>query len=380
MSRARLWIPALLVATAGLVEIWVVTLQEPGFAGPRAIDTAGVLALGAGLLARRRYPVAGLALVVAGAAAEWPYLRETGQLTFEAFLSMLIAVASLGVHAPLRRAYAGLALALAVLTAGHVADVAADILEPAETLGVYIVLAAAFGGGRLIRSRSASARASEARAARLEAEREQIVAEERRRMARELHDVVGHAISTILLQVGGARQVMASDPRDAERAMLAAEASGREALAELRRLVGLLREDDGEAELRPAPGLSGLQRLAEQTRTAGLPVELEIPDEAADLPAGVELAAYRIVQEALTNALKHAGAAHARVVVRRDPRAVHLEISDDGHGATSNGTAGHGLIGMRERVALYGGELDAGPGGEGGFVVRARLPLEATPS
>jgi signal transduction histidine kinase len=202
------------------------------------------------------------------------------------------------------------------------------------------------------------------------------VGEERRRIARDLHDVVAHAVGVMTVQAGAARLVLEDDPSRAREPLLAVEQAGRQALGELRRLLGILRRDEREPALRPQPGLAALQELAAQAERAGLPVELIFEGAPARLPAGLDLAAYRIVQEALTNTRKHAGPARARVAVRYAPEALELEITDDGRPA-ANGGSGHGLIGMRERVALYGGQLDAGPRPQGGFTIHAHLPLQA---
>jgi signal transduction histidine kinase len=218
--------------------------------------------------------------------------------------------------------------------------------------------------------RAERARESEARAA---------AAEERARIAREMHDVVAHSLSVMVVQAEAAEAMLDSAPDRARRPLAAVQETGRGALGELRRMLGVLREvaDEGPA-LAPQPGLSGLDELVRQVREAGLPVSVRVEGEPRPLPPGIDLSAYRIVQEGLTNALKHAGPASAEVVVRYGPRELELEVRDDGRGrgSGSNG-GGHGLLGMRERVALYGGELAAGPRPGGGFALTARLPLEA---
>jgi signal transduction histidine kinase len=221
--------------------------------------------------------------------------------------------------------------------------------------------------------RAERARATEARAA---------AAEERARIAREMHDVVAHSLSVMVVQAEAAEAMLDADPERARRPLAAVQQTGRGALTELRRMLGVLREmaDEGAA-LAPQPGLSGLDDLARQVRDAGLPVRVRVEGEPRPLPPGIDLSAYRIVQEGLTNALKHAGPASAEVVVRYGPRDLELEVRDDGRGrgGGANG-GGHGLLGMRERVALYGGELAAGPRPEGGFALTARLPLEVLSS
>jgi signal transduction histidine kinase len=203
------------------------------------------------------------------------------------------------------------------------------------------------------------------------------VVEERARIARELHDAIAHNVSMMVVQAGAERRVLEGAGRGSTHETLQAiEQIGRGALTEMRRMVGMLRGDDDDP-LAPQPGLADLPMLVDQVRDAGLPVEFAVEGEAQPLPVGLELSAYRIVQEALTNALKHAGDAHASVRVRYGPESLELEIVDDGPGAAAPvAGAGHGLVGMRERVALYGGTFAAGrDGAGGGFAVRVLLPV-----
>jgi signal transduction histidine kinase len=204
------------------------------------------------------------------------------------------------------------------------------------------------------------------------------VAAERAAIARELHDVVAHHMSVMVVQAGAARAVSGSDPAATAEALRQIEASGRTGLAEMRRLLEVLKaENDGDGRA-PQPGLARLDELLDAMRASGLPVEAVVEGAPRPLSPGVDLSAYRIVQEALTNALRHAGGASARVVVRYDPDALELEIADDGPGPPDDleASGGHGLIGMRERVQLFGGVLEAGARPGGGFLVRARLPSE----
>ena len=197
-------------------------------------------------------------------------------------------------------------------------------------------------------------------------------AEERRRIAREMHDVVAHSVSVMVVQAGGARRILARDPERAVEAAAHIEDVGRAALTEMRRLLGVLQHGDERA---PQPTLRELDALVERTRTAGLPVSLTVEGEPRPLPAGMDLAAYRVVQEALTNAIKHAGAAPTEVTVRWQPSHLELEIVDNGARAANGNGGGHGLVGMQERVRLYDGELRTGRRDGGGFAVVARLPL-----
>jgi signal transduction histidine kinase len=214
------------------------------------------------------------------------------------------------------------------------------------------------------------------RALRFELHQRAAVAEERARIARELHDVIAHSVAVMTVQAGAAETLLASDPARAAGPVRAVQETGREALTEMKRLVGMLREGDDEIGLAPQPGMAQLDALLAQMREAGLAVDLEVDGTPRPLPAGVELSAYRIVQEALTNAIKHADCGHVRVAIRYTDTDVELEVADDGRGA-GGGPGGHGLVGMRERAAVVGGTLDASPAETGGFVVRARLPLEA---
>jgi signal transduction histidine kinase len=208
-----------------------------------------------------------------------------------------------------------------------------------------------------------------------EAHEEEVVraaAEERRRIAREMHDVVAHSVSVMVVQAGGARRILDRDPQRAVEAAAHIEDAGRAALAEMRRLLGVLHHSDERA---PQPGMARLGALVERTRSAGLPVSLKVEGEPRSLPAGMDLTAYRVVQEALTNAIKHAGAAPTEVTVRWEPEHLELEIVDSGGRAINGSGGGHGLVGMEERVRLYDGQLRAGRREGGGFEVVARLPL-----
>jgi len=201
------------------------------------------------------------------------------------------------------------------------------------------------------------------------------VFEERARIARELHDVIAHHVSMIVLQAGAERRVLDDANASTREVLETVERTGRSALTEMRRLLGMLRADANEP-LAPQPGLSEIHVLVTQLREAGLPVELQVDGDPRELPVGIELSAYRIVQEALTNALKHAGNARASVHIRYGSDSLELEIADDGTGTSSPvASGGHGLVGMRERVALYGGRLDAGQRPSGGFAVRVLLPI-----
>jgi signal transduction histidine kinase len=234
-----------------------------------------------------------------------------------------------------------------------------------------------------VRGRQLRADALAARAELLEREHElrahEAVAEERARIARELHDLVAHNVSVMVVQAGAERHALGPGQESTREALASIEQAGRQALVEARRLLGMLRRRDDGSELEPQPSVEHIDVLVEQIERAGLPVRLAVEGERVPLPAGVDLCAYRIVQEGLTNALKHAGPAHAEVVLRYAARALDVEVRDDGRGPVHvNGNregAGHGLIGMRERVALYGGALETGARDGGGFAIHAHLPL-----
>ena len=199
--------------------------------------------------------------------------------------------------------------------------------------------------------------------------------EERRRIARELHDVIAHSVGVMVVQAGAARRVVAEKPDAAGESLRAVEESGHEAMAELRRMLGVLADDGEEAPTAPQPGIATLDTLVARVREAGLPVSLSIEGEERHLPPGVDVAAYRIVQEALTNALKYAGGAPTSAVVRLSPDAVDIDVADEGKTAAPSDGVGRGLTGMRERVALFGGSIDAGRRPEGGYAVHAHLPI-----
>jgi signal transduction histidine kinase len=235
--------------------------------------------------------------------------------------------------------------------------------------------------GSAMHQRRLQTEALRGRAEQLERERDLNLrlarADERQRIARELHDVVAHSVSVMVVQAGAARTLVGRNPERATEALLAVEASGRQALGELRHLLGLLTAQEAEPALAPQPGLQQLGELVEHVKLAGLPVELQVVGAPRTLPPGLDLAAYRIVQEALTNALKYAAGASTHVDVEFEEHELRLEVVDSG-GLTADSAngAGRGLLGMQERVAMYGGDLEAGPRTEGGFAVRARLPLD----
>jgi signal transduction histidine kinase len=354
-------------AITALVLVQTVLLDES--LGVRVAYAAGAVAVGAVAARRVRVPLLFLGLLVAVTvvAVAVQALRDSEITAVGLFI--LLAVYNAAAHTSGRRAVIAGGLAVAL----YVADLAVD------SEGIYVegivfyalLWGAPWVAGRAVRRRRLSDRRAEQEKARAQA----AILEERARIARELHDVVAHAISVIVLQARGGRRVLDAEPADARDAFATIERTGRQALEEMRRLLGMLRASDEELALAPQPTLKELDRLVEQVRAAGLPVEVAIEGEPRELPPGVDLSAYRIVQEALTNALKHAGPARARVLLRYQANDLEVEIADDGPGTGDGSGSGHGLIGMRERVSVYGGELQAGRRPEGGYALRARLPL-----
>jgi signal transduction histidine kinase len=265
------------------------------------------------------------------------------------------------------------ALILAALVPESAASVPAWALELVGGLAIWLA-------GNAVRQHQAQTDALAERAERLERERELAtqlaLADERQRIARELHDVVAHNVSVMVVQAGAARTLLSRQPERAAEALLSVEGSGREALTELRRLLGLLTDTSAEPALAPQPGLSELERLVERVGQAGQPVDVRIAGTPRPLPPGLDLTAYRILQEALTNALKYARGAPTEVVVEFEDSELRLSVVDGGaRDPTVVAGSGRGLLGMQERVAVYGGELEAGARSEGGFRVHARLPL-----
>lgn len=275
------------------------------------------------------------------------------------------------------------ALRVLVVTAALVVLVFATA-RWAVTVDTVISNLVLFGGAWLVgdslrtRRRYVAGLEERARLAEAEqkAEAERAAARERARIARELHDVVAHSMSVMVVQAGAARRTLRQDADQATEALQSVEATGREAMTEMRRLLGVLRTDE-DTTLAPQPSLRMVGDLVHECAEAGLPVEVEVTGDERDLPPGVDLSVYRIVQEALTNTLKHAGPARATVHLRYDPDHLHVRVVDDGRGAAANDDGqGHGLVGMRERVELFGGDLRTGPRRGGGYEVRARLPLD----
>jgi signal transduction histidine kinase len=385
MTRRRLWklargywFDALVLAGVG-VGLAEVTLTQDDFDGPRGplwFDLVAILAITLPLFLRRRFPF-GAPVAVGLAFASSSFVDE--RLIPHRLVPVLVAIATfvvMGIVRDRTQAVAGLAIGV-----GVTAIIAHN--DPEGSVGNFVfssvVFSIAWTIGFTVSRKFWEADEARERAARAEREREErarlAVADERARIARELHDVVGHSVSVMTVQASAARRLLRPQQEKEREALLVVEHTGREALAEMRRMVGVLRRPEEAPALAPQPSLEHLDKLVAHAREAGLPVELRIEGEPEQLPSGVDLTAYRLVQEGLTNALKHAGAQRAEVVVRYGDGHVELAVSDDGRGVGGGDGGGHGLVGMRERVSVYGGEFEAGPQAEGGYRLRARLPV-----
>jgi signal transduction histidine kinase len=355
------------------LEVWAPALfGSTHMTGPRVAVYAAYMISLAALAYRRRYPL-GSTLVVAGSLiTEWALFGAPEG--FGVFILPIVAAYSVAAHAERRRALAG----LAALT---LTGVLWTVLDPVDTtvqerasafFWMTPIVVAWLVGAYLREVRGRAAQAVRERDDRAAA----AVAAERARIARELHDIVAHNVSVMVVQAEAADEMLERSSPDRARAPVQRiQETGRAALTDMRRLLGILRESEAADGFAPQPGIANLDLLLAKLREAGLQVDLEVIGDAHSLPPGVDLSAFRIIQEALTNTLKYAGPARARVLVQFTADAVELEIADDGEGISEGGGDGHGLVGMSERVALYGGELEAGPAPAGGYLVRARLPL-----
>jgi signal transduction histidine kinase len=353
---------------SGDAPLWALMLAAAGYTIPFAF--------------RREHTLAAVCIVIASVVAESALLTDATRY-FVPFLEAMLFSYSAGAYLEGRAAYLGLAI-----MAGGILTV--TILSPSQIAGDYI-FPTSFGAIAWLAARGVRTRTQlteelhEAALREQEAHELQVLrsaSDERRRLAREMHDVVAHSVSVMVVQAGGARRILERDPERAVAAAAQIERTGREALAEMRRLLGVLhRDDEFEHGARaPQPTMAGVAALVARAKEAGLPVELHVSGERRSLPAGLDLAAFRVVQEGLTNALKYAEHAPTDVHVRWRERELELEILDRGPGPARErmgADGGHGLVGMRERVKLYGGDLEAGRRRGGGFRIRAKLPLVA---
>jgi signal transduction histidine kinase len=380
---------ALAFAVWGQIDLWVVGGSFTQVPGPKVATAPFLLLFTLPLAWRRLYPLGALVVVTAAIVAEAFAVGrspEGGLILFP----VLIVLYSVGAHADRDRAVAGFVFGVVAITVDSIQDPSHEL----ASLGGVIVASGFFGVflggsawlvGRHVRSRRLHAEQFERRAVDLEREQSELsraAAEaERVRIARELHDVVAHSVSLMGVQAGAAERVVDRDPDRAREALRSIQVTSREAIRELRRLLSVLRTDQGPSELAPQPGLGSLEPLVARAREAGLPVELAIDGSPGRISAGVELSAYRIAQEAITNVTKHAPGAATRVGVRCLADRIELTVENDDPGGRNGAPPaaagrGHGLVGMRERANLYGGSVDARPRAEGGFAVRATLPIE----
>ena len=364
---------------AALVSALEIVLGRGGSRAPTTTEwftIPAVVVIVLALLAWRRFEFAApSSLWLAAAAASF----VDGRLivsTQAVFIAGLAAAFLLGNQRDASLGRIGLAIVL-----GGCAVIVYN--DPKHSTGELVFTPILFALGWLVgyalRERAAQAEAAEARASHAERERETAarlaVAEERARIARELHDIVAHAVSVMVLQVGAVRHKLPEELADDRDALRDVERAGRAALSEMRRLLGAMRREEDGVELAPQPGLGSLEPLLDEIRRAGLAVDLLVEGEKVPLPEAIDLSAYRIVQEGLTNALKHAHASHAEVIVRYRVDEIRIDVRDDGHGPATTDGLGHGLVGIRERVKLYGGEMSAGAANGRGFLLSTRLPL-----
>ena len=379
---------AVLLAAFSLVALWYANRDCEGGCRPGGgVAVALVLAQTLPLAWRRRHPL--LVSLATGLATAGYGLAPYPDLAMPIPIGGVVGLYSVAAWGSRRAALAsGAVAAVMVVVTLSLPRTDADVVDAAF---VSLALAGAWLLGDRARVQRALAAELQERAARLERERadeaRQAVASERARIARELHDVVAHHVSMMVVQAEAGPVAVEHDPARAAGAFEAIAATGRQALVEMRRLLGMLRGDEEQApSLAPQPGLAEVPSLVEQVGRAGLQVELVVEGTEAALPAGVDLSAYRIVQEALTNAVKHGGPGRAVVLVRYGDHELQLRIWDEGRPAGGDGSPprgrpetapGRGLLGMKERVNLFGGELHAGPGPDGGFTVDARLPIRA---
>jgi signal transduction histidine kinase len=373
LGRVRPLDIAIAVALVAALELEALTEDL----GRTSVAVTAFAVLGVAVAFRRAAPlgalVVGLAALLAAVGAGMSMKTPVSPLLF--YVLVLYAVA---LREEWRRAVAGLVVALGATFASLVvAHLHGEAFDWTDVPFVTLISATPWVVGRAMRGRLDESGVLEERVERLERERLTAVADERARIARELHDVIAHSVSVMVVQAGAAEEVLRRDPARAVEPIRAVQDSGRQALVEMTRLLGLLRDDGAELGLAPQPGLDALPTLVAQVEEAGLAVRLRAEGERRTLPPAIELTAYRLLQEALTNALKHAGSARVDVLLRYAADALEIEVLDDGDGGGSGHAGGHGLVGMRERVSVFRGEFDAGPRPEGGFAVRALLPLEA---
>ena len=368
----------LVIAPVVVLAILTFGIQETRLRGGDVLTLASVVLP---LLAVRRWPIPVLVIVAAGSTVTAPMLETP----WVQILAVVVASAAVGELASDRtRSLAVVTCVGALMAFGFLAQ-DANALEAMVLPFVFLLPSWLFGDVVRMRRVDATRRAEEAE--RRIREREErlraAAAEERRHVARELHDVVAHAVSVMVIQAGAARQVIRTSPEQAESSLLAIEATGRDAMGELRRFLGALDDGDEAGGLAPQPGIDAIGALVARVREAGLPASLEVDGEPRTVSTSLDMTAYRIVQEALTNALRYARQATTVVRLVWDPDQLRLEVLDDGPGQATAGDdvgAGRGLVGMRDRAALVGGRLESGPRLGGGYAVRAWLPTDPSPN
>lgn len=357
VSQSEVWLNALIVPKAPSAVFEFTAAAAIAWRRAAPLSAAVVVAL------------AGMAEAATGVPMEQPSIP---------LVTSIVMMYSIISYVEIRRAVVG----TAIIAGGAGAEVLIAGQNISNLGFIFTFTGLAWALGRIVRIRTSQAVEAGQQIARLEHERDEqgrrIATEERERIAREMHDVIAHSVSVMVVQAGAAQQVLRMNASAAEQAMESVQDSGRQAIAELGRLLGVLRDDGVELGLAPQPTLAELPQLVANARTAGLPVALTTRGTPRPLPAGVELAVFRIVQEALTNIRKHAGPhPTAAVVLTFSADDVAVEVSDDGPGATDNYGTGNGLIGMRERISTFGGTLTAGRGTRGGFSVAVRIPVQA---
>jgi signal transduction histidine kinase len=355
----------LAAAFVGLTVAEAVSVDDPTQAAKLWLLSAPALAT---IAVRRQYPLL-VALVVTN--VNW-FANAENQFT--TLLSLVLVSFTAGYELRPPRSWLG----LAVILVPFLTNMVTRPFVPSDIAAALVFLVGPWAVGAQSRQRADRAEAAETRAAQLEREQELraalVAAAERTRIARELHDIVSHSISVVTIQVQAVRRRLGPEYA-AEAADLAqAEATARQALAEMRRLFGVLRADDEQVAMEPQPGLAQLDDLVDRARAGGLDVRLEVSGEPRPLPPGIDLAAYRIAQEGLTNALRHSGASAVTVSIRHEADAVEIEVRDNGRGLVRTENPGHGLVGVRERVALYDGSIEVSDGPDGGVSLLATLP------
>jgi signal transduction histidine kinase len=380
MTSARPTLSGLADAALALVlfgaGVWFVLgkpLSDDVVEGPTALNVAAVALMTLPLVARRRAPLA-VALTVFATVALRALVADPLE-TYTAPLAAVVAIYSVAAYGTTRAALAGMAAAVPAVAIAAVQGTGGDASP--DFVPVVILLGLVWTIGRVAGTRYARAWSLDRRR---EEEAAAAVAAERERIARELHDSVSHSLAVIAMQAGGAEGIIRKDPDRAAASLRAIERTAREGLTEMRRLLDLIAPGEETADLQPQPGIHRLPALIDNARSAGLDVTFAAGGDTQPVPPGVDLSAYRIVQEALTNAAKHGGACRTQVVLNWLPAALEIEVLNDAAPqAEPNGSRGRGLIGMRERAELVGGRFEAGPDGGGRYRVWAWLPLERTP-